>query len=421
MSSSSYDIFILDTGDYNILAFQPKNVQSNVIQTAISMYEQFDVTINLIDLNMSVNKEVKDFIKSICGRLIPYNNSAIVVGDVANRKQVVATLDDLMKYNADESQANVSSDMGNIVDKLKYDLKQIISFYKIKSFWSSYTKDISDVDPSKKNNQATPPPLLDVAGHDEKVIEFGLVNEAFSSKVLPKDWLAGYRVPEDRMNDTSLITISSKRDKIVSNDTFPLSYIIFNNVYNISLFIRENPSVKDTCDEFPEFEIVETFDSNKISQSTLENCYSLFNKKTFLSKQSLIEKLESFKKLYDIPKNDNNPYTAENVSEKDKVIRFMNNMYIMNDDPTYKIGASELYNTVMNHLCIPFEDKIAFRKRLAGYFIELGLTRKRYTDGYSYYGIKLRYDDNKKTGPISIEEIMKKRTEEKQEWINKRT
>lgn len=400
MSSSSYESYILDTGDYNILAFEKKEFGKDVVQTAISLYEQMDITINLIKLDISVSNEIKDFIKSICGRLIPYNNSAIVVGSKTT-------------YTND-----YGYDMGSIVDKLKFDLKQIISFYKIKSFWSSYSKDAFDLDNVVLNTEKTLAPVSDVDGHDESAIEYGLVSDAFDSKVLPKDWLSGYRVV--KTSDISLNTISSKRDKISTDDMIPYSYIIFNSVYNVSLFVRDNPSIKYVCDEFPEFEIIEIIDTTKIDSKGIENILSFFNKKTFLTKQNLIDKIESFNKLYDL-KSKKNSSLCEELTEKDKVFRFMNNMYIINDDVGNKVGASDLYNTVMNHLCISFSEKTAFRKRLAGYFIELGLTRKRYTDGYSYYGVKLRYGDNKKTGNISVEDIMKKRLEEKKEWITPTT
>jgi hypothetical protein len=387
--NTSFDAYILDTGDYNILAFENGN---NIIETAISLYSKIDVSINIIKLDISVNKEVKDFIKSICGRLIPYNSSSIVIGPSGPVAGAVGNI-------AAGAVGNIAAGVvGNIADKLKFDIEQIIKFHKLKLFWASYGKEFSDNVPPLKVDPISP--INDINGNDTYEENYGLINqnqvyyeliETFQKKVLKSDWSSGYNV---KSNDTVVPNLECN------------SYIIFNNVYNISLFITGVHDIKSFCEEFPEFEIIETF--NDLAEDILNNCFTLFNKKTFMTKQNLVDKVESFKKLYDFPSKLGN--IVEN--EKNKVFRFMKNMYIIDNDPVNKIGASELYNAVMNNLCIQYTDKTAFRKRLAGYFLELGLIRKRYTDGYYYYGISLRYDDKKKSCQISIEEIMNKRSDE---------
>ena len=88
----------------------------------------------------------------------------------------------------------------------------------------------------------------------------------------------------------------------------------------------------------------------------------------------------------------------------------------MSNEPSLKVGATELYNAVINHMCITYQDRALFKKRLAGYFIELGLTRKRFTDGYFYYGIKPKNEEKDKN-KVSVQDLMVKRAEDKKEWI----
>ena len=360
LSASLFDTYILDTGDHNILAFENANMPVSVIQTVISLYEQIDVSINLIKLDIRVNKDVKEFIKSTCGRTIPYNNSAIVIGKLSENGIVY----------------------GNIVGKLTHDLEQIIQFHKIKAFWSSYGKDYLEA----------PKPTVPVSLSDNDV----KANDKY-------DTLFGLYSSE---SNQSPILVNSGMFQDPIQDSTKSHTVIFNNVYNVALFVSNIFNIKSVCEEFPEFEIVESFDCLKLDPTVAQTC---FNKKTFPTKQCLIEKIESFKKLYDLPSATN---IKKEDDEKEKVMQFITNMYITDNEPANKIGASELYNIVMNNLCIPYEKKTAFRKRLAGYFIEMGLTRKRYADGYYYYGIQQRYDDAKKSEPVSIEDILNKRLKE---------
>lgn len=333
--NTSYDAKILDTGDYYILAF----AKPNIIQTAIALYEQMDITVNLIDTQLVVGSEVKDFIKSICGRLISYNRSSIVID---------------------------GSHTGNIVDKLRNDLQQIVCFSNIKSFWSNYNNV-----PAPKAAEV----LVDVDGVDKSELNYGTITEAYDS------------------------TIRCEHSDV----QLDLSHVVYNTVYNISLFVDGMYNVPAMCEEFTEFELIESF---QLTDSMRPICKDLFHKRTFMSKTKLREKLDSFKQLYDLQKEDD---------EKQKVFRFMDNMFIMNKDIAQKMGASDLYNMVMAHLCIEYMEKTAFRKRLAGYFVELGLTRKRYSDGYYYYGLKPKYEEKV---IISLEEIMQRRSAEKERWTS---
>jgi hypothetical protein len=378
MSTSSYKIFILNNGENYILAFEKNEFCKNIIDSAISLYEQIDISIDLIELNINVTENVKNYIKSICGRLIPYTNTKIYI------------------LGCDKKVESV-----DIIDRFKIDIKNIIEFYSIKNFWSTYTDDKHDIVAPKQLDlklEDTYPRLNHKCKYNYS--EYADINK-FDNKILP---------PNFDGTDLTLNPISSK--KLSLEDIYEnYSYIIFNNIFNVSLFVNNQPFMKELCEEFTEFEIVEMF-NDKTNHNIIDGCNTFFHKKSFSNKKELSDKIESFKKLFDMDKVINE---VNEDSEKEKVFRYLSNMYIISEDPTQKISATELYNIIGNHLCIDYNNKLPFRKRLTGYLIETGLIKKRYSNGYYYYGIKSRYD-NINGQQVSIDEIMQKRKIDKSLW-----
>lgn len=59
-------------------------------------------------------------------------------------------------------------------------------------------------------------------------------------------------------------------------------------------------------------------------------------------------------------------------------------------------------------MLIPHSDEYAFKKRLSGYLIEFNLQKKRYSDGYYYYGIS-----KKEFSTLTLDEIEELRQQEK--------
>jgi hypothetical protein len=111
-------------------------------------------------------------------------------------------------------------------------------------------------------------------------------------------------------------------------------------------------------------------------------------------------------------------------SEENLVKKYLNSKYTFDDDINHKMKASSLYDIIINSKVVKIDnDKLAgFRTRLSKYLKDIGLKKKRYNDGFYYYGIveknpTLLSDINssnirKDKTSINLEEIMKKRHEE---------
>ena len=85
---------------------------------------------------------------------------------------------------------------------------------------------------------------------------------------------------------------------------------------------------------------------------------------------------------------------------------------------------STLYDIIINSNIVKIgSDKIAgFRTRLSKYLKDLGLQKKRYNDGFYYYGIVEKqtiYHVNVRDGKptIDLDEITRKRNEELRNFI----
>ncbi len=110
-------------------------------------------------------------------------------------------------------------------------------------------------------------------------------------------------------------------------------------------------------------------------------------------------------------------------SEESQVKKFLKSKYTIDDDINHKMKASALYDIIISSKIVKIdEDKIAgFRNRLSKYLKDIGLQKKRYNDGFYYYGIvekepdinNLEYGINTRVNKpnINIGEVSQK-------WVN---
>jgi hypothetical protein len=80
----------------------------------------------------------------------------------------------------------------------------------------------------------------------------------------------------------------------------------------------------------------------------------------------------------------------EDSKEEEVVKEYLNKFYVLSDDINKKMKASALYDSIISSEICTFDNKFTlsgFRNRLSVYLKKLGLQKKRYNDGYYYYGI----------------------------------
>lgn len=138
---------------------------------------------------------------------------------------------------------------------------------------------------------------------------------------------------------------------------------------------------------------------------------SSFDKKDVLDKHVLNTKfanLEKYISLCAIDAVENDKKTdAENV----KVKEYINQRYEITNDINERMKATELFNDIMcySQVSVDEHEKLSFRNRLSGYLKELNVAKKRFSDGFYYYGLKRKrtlglesYSDLLNRQPVSI-------------------
>lgn len=127
----------------------------------------------------------------------------------------------------------------------------------------------------------------------------------------------------------------------------------------------------------------------------------VFHGKVFDSVETIHEKLKQIKTVQELIHNLQNeltqPTKKENQTdfkaEREKALQYVcNTYYILNDadEPEYRKKANEINEELESVLSIPPKQSYKFRIRLSEYLAELGLKKKRYTSGFSYYGMVRR-------------------------------
>lgn len=326
----------MDTGDYFILHMA---VYNNVDFLMDLLYKSMDISLDILDASLLVNQVEYQFILDTCSRLIPNESKKL--------------------------------------EELKDDLQNILNFHKIKESYIRLNLNL--------NNQIL-----------KEIVP--------AAKVEATAFYPGYGGPEwsTYSNDLSMFTDTElsltncayklSYSPVLTEENAPLvneeEYLLFYHTdFHISILIsrKQIPNtfyIPDLLKHIPEFSWVDTF---KFYEPThVDSMKHLFDKKYYEDIDSLKEKIKSFKHLYNLESKPCNSIQSLTENERFKVI--LEHKYIVDKDPSHRMKASELYKQFTLLMGVP--ESTLFQRRLQGYFIESGLEKKRYTDGYYYYGIQ---------------------------------
>jgi hypothetical protein len=366
-----YKIKIIDTADNFIVGFENQfSLQrKHIIPTLVDLYTEIDISANVYDkFDFEVSLDTKEFITSICGNVVPYS---LPFCGGSNRT---------IKNNQ------------QILDKLIEDIGKMIEFHRVKRFWHSYT--MSSNLPEHGTTDAESDAVI--ANNSTKDGQQSSLDD-FYSPILP----SGFVKPKPR--EATIPKSANELKKYI--------YVMYNNSYDIAVLFQDNYDViPDIARDFGEWVIVEKF--AELPDNTRVVCQDLFHKKTFVTLEELKDKLSSFRSLFGLismeggasgggtgggtgggsgnsvaDKIVTTTSTATSASEKEKVRKYISENFIVSTDQNKKIKVTDLYKKIYNHLCISYTEEIHFRKRLAGYLLELNLIKKRFSDGYYVYGL----------------------------------
>lgn len=142
------------------------------------------------------------------------------------------------------------------------------------------------------------------------------------------------------------------------------------------------------CSEYGFIELFTINNNNEELSSFIEKQYdgTLFNDVDEINNK--LETTSQYLEFIKTKKTNSSPFSEEESSVKEYLTKY----YEITNDIAMKMKASMLHDHIVESgVCKIDNDKLSgFKNRLSQYLKDLGLQKKRYNDGYYYYGIALK-------------------------------
>ncbi|KAG1654354.1 hypothetical protein FOA52_011849 [Chlamydomonas sp. UWO 241] len=178
--------------------------------------------------------------------------------------------------------------------------------------------------------------------------------------------------------------------------------LVYNTTFNTCIVYEPTSPINNTLEYFPEFVVVGSL-SLGMSLRQGASFRELFHLKS-LPLSKIRTMFDSFCKLHEEVEQEGSTAAAAagleddyNV-EKQTVLRMLHFNYDMSDDPQKRVRASDVY-AAMCKLLAPFNvayrvspsETVGVKRRVCGYLLEQGIKKKRFSDGYYFYGLTPRF------------------------------
>ena len=187
-----------------------------------------------------------------------------------------------------------------------------------------------------------------------------------------------------------LLDINNKSNKlytvIISVDYLTSLVLDHSTINNIEI-------VNEILDKHPEYGFIRLFTIDTLNENIINHIKTNFDKKTFMDSSEINLLLKQTQEFITY----SNAYSSKNdelIKEKDSIIRYFKDNFKVNNEIDSRVKASTIYDHILkNKMLVIQRDKLAgFKNRLSQYLKEIGLNKKRYNDGYYYYGIVDTYN-----------------------------
>lgn len=184
-------------------------------------------------------------------------------------------------------------------------------------------------------------------------------------------------------------------------------YVLYNDVYEAVLICVKTESIAKCVKEFKDFKLIREYDD--LMDVTFNKIEEYFSKNVYCTEEMLIKKLDAFESLYDIDKK------CPLEKEKRLILYYINSNYIVSKNVDKRIKVSTLLENVQKELRIK---DMNLKYRFASILAEIGLQKKRYSDGMYIYGIEpkseLKIVDKDYIRHLTILNLVEKRKQELQ-------
>jgi hypothetical protein len=347
----NYELKIIDTTDSYVLTFIGNDLNKDkVLPTYEALYNEIGITINVVDTPYTMlSADTTSFIRKTCGSIIP------------------TTLPFCSKTNG-----NIK-DCESVLDKLTKDIATVVEFNRIQRFWKSYNHPSQKSDVKVVNGWVVngfTSPSVDTCDHlnicsENQIVSGSNLSDLFKVKLLPEN-----HVPKS----------SRAKDNV--------TYILWNSTYSIAIVYEDKHDVILQIDRNKgEWEIVHTLAPT--SFDIIGMCNSVFHRKTFESIYAVRDKVGYLKNFLSISEQTESQTNNSSI-QKNTLLSYIQKHYDISKDNNEKTRATDLYKSLCNNFCIDYTNESTFKKKLIGHLLELGVVKKRFSDGYYFCGITQR-------------------------------
>jgi hypothetical protein len=184
------------------------------------------------------------------------------------------------------------------------------------------------------------------------------------------------------------------------------------NYHNLTLLVltRNLTKVEETIlNDYKEYGFIQLCSHRTKNQNICNQIKHLFSDIGTVTTADMINKyLEMAAKYVSLFGNDVDSVTTNILSEERHVTNFIQENYIIDHSIEHRIRASILYKTCFglmrqsDHLAKSDSNATAIRN-LSKYLKNMGLQKKRYNDGFYYYGIREKTKDELKSDVKTVD------------------
>jgi hypothetical protein len=333
-----------------------KDYYNKIQEKVIEIYGDFGCPVETVDTEIIINNTQLNSIKKILGEVI-YDK------DLTIKLSIQDTVED-------------EDNQKKKIESIKQDIYTIINYDKL----------------INKNNLKNTKILNEDLKPSTETINKNNTNNITNNNIEPFS-----------LNDSYTYIDEIKTD----NDTDKMNIIVLYNK-NINAFYVckcESGFIQDICKEFTEFRLMGFFE---MVDSLYNDIHNIFHKK-FYPLDVAEKKFNSYVYLYNLNNlvNTEKENKTQKNENEDNVIKLKADFkkvlyknFELSSDPKNKMKANDLYKLLFqlikntytnpNYCCYEiYNSNITdINRNLSCFLIEEGLIKKRYSDGFYYYGIK---------------------------------
>ena len=171
-----------------------------------------------------------------------------------------------------------------------------------------------------------------------------------------------------------------------------LIYVILHTKYLQTLCIL-NPTAEEEyiINNHQEYGFIKLFKIKTDNQEIINVIEKGYSNHQFNAIEEINEHLEIISQYIDFANKHSKNDTCISAEER-QVKAYITSFYEINNNIENKMKASALYDIILNSKSVLIDQSKlgGFKNRLSKYLKDLGLEKKRFNDGYYYYGIKVK-------------------------------